>query len=109
MRCRVVTHARARRDVRSIIAWLHDRSRSGAVSWFGAYEAAIRRLALNAAGCSRLDEADAFPGRDLRQFLFKTRRGRVDRGVFELSGDVVRVLRVIGPGQDSLSAEDLDF
>ncbi len=105
---RVVTHSLARRDVRSIVEWLHARSRAGAISWFAAYEAALRRIKAAPAGYSRLEESEFFPGRDLRQFLFKTRRGRVYRGVFEIRGRDVLILRVLGPGQDWLGAEDID-
>lgn len=108
MKYRLVTQTRANRDVSQTLVWLSDRSRAGAASWLAADDAALRRLVDNPEGYSRIDETDAFPDRDLRQFSFKTRRGRRYRGVFEIEGREVRVLRVIGPGQDSLTATDVD-
>lgn len=108
MKYRLVTQTRASRDVRKTLLWLTERSRAGAASWLAAFEAALRRLVDNPEGYSRIDEADAFPDRNLRQFTFKTRRGRRYRGVFEVDGRDIRVLRVIGPGQDSLTTADID-
>lgn len=108
MTYRVAIHSRARRDVRSIIEWLHARSSAGAISWFAAYEAALRRVESAPAGYARLEESDSFRDRDLRQVLFKTRRGRVYRGVFEIRDREVRILRVLGPGQDWLAPGDID-
>ena len=44
---------------------------------------------------------------DVRQALFKTRRGRVYRALFLLEGSDVYLLRVRGPGQASLQPDEL--
>jgi len=46
-------------------------------------------------------------GRSLRQSLFKTRRGRTYRIVFELSEAEIIILRVRGPGQARLQRREL--
>jgi hypothetical protein len=108
MKYRVITHARAERDVRNTLLWLHGRSRTGAANWFSAYEAALRRVSKCPEGFGLAHEADRFPDVTLREFLFKTRRGLVYRGVFVIDGNEVRVLRVLGPGRDLLSSGDVD-
>jgi plasmid stabilization system protein ParE len=108
MKYRVITHARAERDVRNTLVWLHGRSKAGAARWFTAYEAALRRISRNPEVYGLAHEAERFPDVTLREFLFKTRRGRVYRGVFVIDGDVIRVLRVLGPGRDLLSSGDVD-
>ncbi len=44
---------------------------------------------------------------ELRQFLFKTRRGRTYRGVFAVVNHEVRIVRVRGPGQGPLTDNEL--
>jgi len=44
---------------------------------------------------------------EVREVLFKTRRGLVYRALYTIRGDEVFVLHVRGPGQDFLSAEQL--
>ena len=53
-------------------------------------------------------EADDF-GIDLRQSLFRTRRGRLYRLLFVIRGDVVHLAAVRGPGQEMVSADDLEL
>ena len=43
----------------------------------------------------------------LREFSFKTRRGRSYRAVFTVVGDELRLLRIRGPGQAPLSEDEL--
>jgi hypothetical protein len=45
--------------------------------------------------------------RDLRHKLFKTRRGRIYRIVFEPGDAEIVILRVRGPGQAPLKRRDL--
>ena len=45
---------------------------------------------------------------DVRQALFKTRRGRIYRMLFTIVGNEVRILRVRGPGQAPVVADDVD-
>src|SRR5207237_6061038 len=97
---------RARADVDSIFTWLAPRSVRGAISWYLAFRRAIDRIG---------DAPESFPeaaeshrlGRQLRQALFKTRRGRTYRIVFEVSATEVMILRLRGPGQAPLRPRDL--
>jgi plasmid stabilization system protein ParE len=108
-RRRVVKLRRAEADVRVIAIWLAERSRDGAARWLEALETALDRLSENAESCSEADEADVVPEHVLQQFLFRTRRGRTFRGVFTIVGDEVRVLRIRGPGQAPLTADELNL
>ena len=107
MRYRVVVSGQALRDIRATFRWIAQQSLSGAQSWRNAFDAAIQRLESNPHGCGRAGEADDFVDRDLRQILFRTRRGRTYRAVFVIAGDEVRVLRVRGPGQKDLTGDEL--
>jgi len=99
---------RAERDVRTIQAWLVERSHRGALRWLDALQAALDQLSGDAASNPAAPEADDL-GLDLRQRLFKTRRGHVYRLVFLIRDQSVDVLAVRGAGQDFLSADELEL
>lgn len=109
MKYRVITLRQAENDARTISAWIARRSTTGAARWLDAYEAALKRLPHNPEGYSVADEDDEVPDRTLRQFLFKTRRGRTFRGIFTVEADEVRVLRIRGADQAPLTPDDLPF
>ena len=52
-------------DVRSIAAWLHERSPQGSESWLDAYDSALERLKSNAASNRLAFENDACPEVDV--------------------------------------------
>lgn len=96
----------AQSDVDKIFQWIGRRSVGGAVRWFMAFLDAIAKVA---------SSPDSFPigpesyylNRPLREALFKTRRGRTYRIVFELSNNEILVLRIRGPGQSPIKRRDL--
>lgn len=98
---------RAQADVRSIAGWLRQRSPQGAIAWLRAYDDMIGRLEEQPFSCGpALEREDcAF---DLRQALFKTRRGRVYRALFLIEGQDVYILRVRGPGQAPVDAGEFE-
>ena len=97
---------RARSDVDEIFNWLVHRSVQGAISWSSAFRHALEKIAWSPE--SFAEAAESHPlGRQLRQALFKTRRGRVYRIVFEVSETEIVLLRVRGPGQSPLRRRDL--
>jgi hypothetical protein len=88
----------ARQDKVSIFRWLDERSPTGALAWLDSYDSLLDHLkedtatfglALEAADCEF----------EIRQALFKTRRGRVYRALFFIEGGEVFIARVRGPGQ----------
>jgi len=51
---------------------------------------------------------NTYSDREVRNVLFRTRRGRVYRAVFIVEEDEVFVTHVRGPKQDVLSASDIE-
>jgi plasmid stabilization system protein ParE len=98
---------RAEQDAAHIFAYISEHSPDGAIRWWEAFECAIAAL-----GSSNSEAYSIAPENDLtdltlRQFLFKTRRGKTYRGIFTVVGAEIRVLRVRGPGQAPVDPEDL--
>lgn len=106
MRFRIRMLRRATADFLSIVDYIHDRSPQGAAAWVNAFEKAKGWLADNADGCPEADENHCFQI-DVKQSLFKTRRGRVYRLVFTIVEDEVRILRVRGSGQGAIEPSDV--
>ena len=98
---------RAERDAQHIFQWIEERSPEGARRWWFAFENAVQKLTSNLQAYALAPE-DAVTDYELRQFLFKTRRGRTYRGVFTIIGNELRVLRLRGPGQASLESDELE-
>lgn len=98
----------AKRDVDHIYDWLRQYSPDGADRWFAAFEKASRGVLRHPEGYGLALE-DELVEDTLRQFLFKTRRGRTYRGVFVVVvDDEVGILRVRGPGQAPLEADEME-
>lgn len=106
MSFRVLLEPRAHQHLKQIVRWLSDRSPTGAEHWLDAFDDAVEQLERNADGCSLAPE-NSLVERELRQTLFKTRRGRMYRIVFTIVGADARVLAIRGPGQAPLKRHDL--
>src|SRR5262245_55255563 len=97
---------RARADADAIFEWLAPRSVQGAISWYLAFRRTITRIADTPVSFPVAEEADRL-ARPIRQALFKTRRGRTYRIVFEVSDAEITILRVRGPGQAPMRPRDV--
>jgi plasmid stabilization system protein ParE len=106
MKFQVHELCKAQADIRSIVGWLAERSPQGAKAWVRAYDEMVRRLEEQASSCGPAEEAEEFE-LDVRQALFKTRRGRVYRALFIIEGQQVYLLRVRGPGQAPIQSDEL--
>ncbi len=91
-----------------MLRYISERSSQGAVAWLAELERAIRRLEARAETFSEALECEHFKI-DVKQLLFKTRRGLVYRMVFTITEDEVRVLRVRGPGQAPIDPLETDL
>ena len=98
---------RAEKDAQHIFEWIRERSPDGAVRWWRAFEEAAKKASRSPLTHGLAPENGDVPY-ELRQFLFKTRRGRTYRGVFVVVEDEVRVLRVRGPGQPPLDSLEME-
>jgi len=97
---------RAQADVRSVAHWPNERSPQGAQAWLRAYDEMISRLEQQPESCGPAMESKDCD-LDVRQVLFKTRRGRVYRALFLIDNQNVYILRVRGPGQAPVKPEEL--
>ena len=97
----VVVTARAESDLERIGDWLHERSPDGAMCWLAAASAAITGLASSPRRHSPAPENE-FSDREVRNVLFKTRRGRIYRAVFYIEDATVVVTHIRGPRQRPL-------
>lgn len=104
MRLRILP--RAERDVQHIFDYIQQRSEAGARHWWDAFQFAAGKLVENPERFGYAPE-NSLTQLPLRQFLFKTRRGRTYRGIFTVVEDEVRILRVRGPGQAPLENDEL--
>lgn len=106
MKFQVRTLRAAERDLRKILLRIDERSKSGALSWANAFRNALLRLESEADRLPLAVENDHVDF-EVREILFKTRRGLVYRAIYAIRESEVFVLHVRGPGQDFLTAEQL--
>ena len=98
--------SRARADVDHIFDWLVHRSVRGAIAWYLALGGAVGQIAASPESFAEAPEAVPL-GLPLRQSLFKTRRGRMYRIIFDFTDAEITLLRVRGPGQAPLRQKEL--
>lgn len=97
---------KAESDIRNITHYLQRRSPQGANAWINALQNALNRLRNDAEGCSAALENEHFDI-EIKQQLFKTRKGNVYRLVFTIVADEARILRVRGTGQAPITPDDI--
>ncbi|MGQ0636344.1 MAG: type II toxin-antitoxin system RelE/ParE family toxin [Planctomycetaceae bacterium] len=105
MMFRVILQPEAESEISAIYQWLASRSSTGAARWFNRFTLALQALASDPHRYPAAPEAEAV-GREVRQFLFKTRRGGMYRALFLVEGADVYIVHVRGPGQALLEADD---
>lgn len=93
---------RAEEDVRTIFEWLEEQSPSGARKWLEAFDSAAQRLRSNPFLWPTAPE-NSLVDYEVRNFVFKTRRGRKYRALYTVIDNEVRILHVRGARQDLLS------
>jgi plasmid stabilization system protein ParE len=93
-------------DAHSIFNWLAARSPHGAARWYAALLSATTSLSTDPLRHGIAPESSAV-GHEIRQRFFKTRHGRIYRLLFVVVADEVRILRIRGPGQPPVTAQEL--
>jgi plasmid stabilization system protein ParE len=104
---RVEPTAQAEADINRIFAWLWERSQEGARRWYESFWEAAERLKTFPLSCGLAPENDDFDY-ELRHMLFGTTKGRTYRALFVISGDVVQILCVRGPGERLVKPDEIE-
>jgi hypothetical protein len=73
----------------------------GAIAWRERWEQVLDQLRTGPLECGLAPESARYEA-EVRQLLFKTRRGRTYRALFTVVGRGVYILHVRGPGQNLL-------
>jgi plasmid stabilization system protein ParE len=97
---------RAERDVNTILEYLVSRSVQGATDWELALQAALNSAKRDPLRFAIAPESQDH-SREIRQVLFKTRRGRFYRFLYTVVDATVYVLHVRGPNQRPLQEGEL--
>lgn len=98
--------ANAQRNLRQILSYLQKHSPSGAAAWYRRWLDVLHSLESVAGDCGPAAESPDHDV-DLRQIVFKTRRGLPYRAIFTLRDDECLILHVRGPGQDLVSLGEM--
>ncbi len=96
----------AERDYETILEYLAGRSKPGAIAWAKAFDQALAHLEEHADACPLAAEND-FVDFEVREVLFKTRRGLMYRTLFTLRENAAVILHILGPGQDFLPSTEI--
>lgn len=104
MKYTVTVLRNARRDYERILEYIADRSKPGAAAWAKSFDTALRRLEEFADSCPLAVE-DEHVDFEVREILFKTRRGLIYRVLFTIQDNTVVILHVRGSGQDFLDSD----
>jgi plasmid stabilization system protein ParE len=95
----------AEADVDRIIRYLAERSPQGAIAWCDRWEQVLEQLRDDPLIHAVAPESD--DERQVRQALFKTRRGQIYRALFTVVGRGVYIINVRGPGQNLVRKKQL--
>ncbi len=97
---------RAERDAQHIFDWIKDRTPDGARRWWDAFLKEANRSALHPQRYPTAPENE-MTSYELRQFLFKTRRGHRYRILFTIRKTTAIILHIRGPGQDLVDPTEI--
>jgi plasmid stabilization system protein ParE len=97
---------RAERDLDRIVTWLFERSPQGAAAWHRAWKETVGILQDSADSYGLAPENEGHY-LEIRQIMFRTRRGRYYRALYTIRGKDVYVMHIRGPGQDLVSPDEL--
>jgi plasmid stabilization system protein ParE len=102
----VITLRAAERDCNRILEYIVARSRAGAEAWARAFDKVLAHLEDHADSCPVAAENE-YVDFEVRETLFKTRRGLIYRILFTIRENQAILLHVRGPGQDLLTAMEI--
>jgi len=99
---------RAEADVDSILSYIWERSRQGAAAWATRWTEVLAELEERPLSFGLAPESPSYAA-EIRQVLFKTRRGRIYRALFTVVESKIYILHVRAPGQNLLRPEELQL
>ena len=106
MKFSVVTLRAAERDFNRVLEYVAAHSKAGAEAWARAFDKALAYLEEKADSCPLAAENE-YVDFEVREILFRTRRGLIYRILFTIQGTSVTILHVRGPGQDFVAALEI--
>lgn len=98
---------RAKRDLHSAVVEIARDAPDTAERWFNGFVGALGRLHREAAAYSLAPESDRCSV-EVRQFIYRTKSRRANRALYAIRGSTVFILAIRRPGQDLLTAEELE-
>jgi plasmid stabilization system protein ParE len=96
----------AERDCNRVLEHIAERSKTGAIAWAKAFDQALAYLEQTADSCPLAAENEHVEF-EVREILFKTRRGLYYRALFTIREERAIILHVRGPGQDLLDSMEI--
>ncbi len=97
---------RAQQDLHECFDWIAAFSEDAALRWYQAFLHGLARVSHGPLNYALIPEASRLRA-PVRVFVFSTNPRRKYQGVFIVTDDEVQVLRVRGPGQAPLRADEL--
>lgn len=96
----------AKRNAQQILRYLEKRSRRGARAWYSAFQQMTVAVEASPASFPLAPENDRHE-EEIRNAIFKTRKGLPYRALFLLRENQVYIVHVRGPGQNELDADEI--
>ncbi len=106
MKYRVTVLPEAAENVDCIYLWIAQQSPQGARRWYLRFLKVVESLRENPQTHAFAPENE-FVEPEIRQVMFKSKRGLRYRALFRIIDVEVQILHVRGPGQDLLTRSDL--
>ncbi len=94
-------------DLRAILGWIAERSPAGSEAWYRRWLEVLDSLKERTDSYGLAPESEDHT-EQIRQVIFRTKRGRPYRALFVLRDKEVFVLHVRGPGQRLLRPDELE-
>ena len=107
MTFQVTVLPQAQGDVDQIYSWIAERSLDGATRWYEKFLESLESLKTNPESCSFAPENDHVQ-QEIRNLIFRTRRGNPYRVLFAIEETHVQVLHIRGAGQRLLDSNELE-
>ena len=101
MKFQVIVVPQAQREIQQQFDYIKNRSTQGANSWANAFHASLGALETRPESFALSAESEDH-SEDIRDLLFRTRRGGTYRALFVIRDKTVFVLHIRCPGQDAM-------